>query len=253
MKALQVSGSLAFLLAVATSAFGFDTNAGADALGVSRITPGGDVQRRDCRPAAAPKSLPAADAIVDVAAVRRAILADSASVPLGGATFSLRFGGNGLSEWVEAIAGTDANLRDSRLHRIVARHVRLQPVAKEPWSVRLKIISSDTIGHEVSRSELCPVERMVREGGGIERVSGIATIDEINDLRNSSEVRIVVDVSATGQAVRVALVQSSGSRIADENALLGVRDAVFRPALVDGIPVAGRYEHNSRTAIRRTR
>ncbi|MGI8617750.1 MAG: TonB family protein [Gemmatimonadaceae bacterium] len=63
-----------------------------------------------------------------------------------------------------------------------------------------------------------------------------------------------VDVSATGRVLGVDLVQRSGSHFVDDQALKTARAGSYRPALVDGIPVAGRYEFRSRTRVRtRTR
>ena len=253
MTALQLAASFGFVVAAATTTLGLEAPGLSREWQIAHYTRRAVRQDRDCKPAASPRVLPAAASLIDVGAVQRAIAADSASVPSVGSTFSLRFAGNGQSEWVEVIAGPNHDSRDPRLQTLIARHVRPQALTKEPWGVRLKVVPGDTIGYEVSRSEFCPVERIVRRNVAREMVSGIATMEEINELRNSGEVRVVVDVSATGQIVRVALVQSSGSRIADDNALHGLRDAAFRPALVDGIPVAGRYEHNSRSTMRRIR
>lgn len=137
----------------------------------------------------------------------------------------------------------------SRVQRLIAEHTKGQSAAKEPWSLRLQVLPGDSVQLRLSRSEICPVERIadpMPAGGGSFRLDRA----EMAELQRAGPVTISVVVSATGSVLGIEMLESSRSRIVDDQALKRAREGRYRPALVDGIPVAGRYEFGSRTRVR---
>ena len=232
MNGLHVAASFALLVALA-------------APGLGQAYP----QNRNCSPAAAPKTLPPADGIVNVAALTSAIAAEPALRPSADVTFSVRFLGNGQAEWVKPI-GAASQEELMRLQSIVAAHTRAQTAAKEPWSVRLRITGGEPLGYEVSRSHVCRVEKAAANSGEIGTGIAMASIEDIRALQQMNEAHAVVEVGPTGQIRDVRLVRSSGSRIQDDLIMQAAREARYLPAVVDGFPVPGRYELRTRTRTR---
>ena len=210
---------------------------------------GQPAQGRSCPPATAPARLPDVAAVVDVEALRAALAPVFAETPAAGdMIFSVRFRKDGQSEWIRAVGDdADEGIRPA-VGRLIASHLRSPGASPEPWSVRLKVIPADTVQFQVSRSEVCPVEpielRIVGLQGSLMQGSDMA------ELRRATPYTVRVDVSATGTIVGVDLVRRSGSRIVDDMAIETANASKFRPALVDGIPVAGRFEFSSRTRVR---
>lgn len=212
----------------------------------------GPLQGRRCPKASVPEQLPDLATVVDLEGLQRALAAELAdSVPAGDMLFSIRFAREGQREWLERIRGESADVpRDLRVQRVIAEHLRIQPPARAPWSLRLQVIPGDSIQLRISHSEVCPVEliaeRPAAAGAGFELMNR----EELEGLRRAGPVVVGVDVSATGRVLGVDLVQRSGSRVVDDQALRTARESRYRPAVVDGMPVAGRYEYRSRTRVR---
>ena len=208
------------------------------------------VQDRACEPAGFPKTLPSADAVVNTATLTRAVAADSTLRLSADVTFSVRFLRNGQPEWVKAI-GTDVRAEQARLQAIVAAHTRSQAAAKQPWNVRLQLLAGDSVRYAVARSQECPVERVVTANpGAVGTGLAMASMEDIRALRSSGEARAVVEIGTNGEILDVELVRSSGSRIQDELVLQLARESRYHPAIVDGIPVVGRFEHSTRVRTR---
>lgn len=204
-------------------------------------------QERTCSPAAAPKQLPDVAALFDLEGLRREIAREGAMGPADGEMiFSVRFAADGQREWLQQI-GTDPNAPPSRVQRLAVTHLLPQAPGREPWSVRLHVTSGDSLQFRVARSEACPVQRIER---AIPPSLGPMSSQDFAELRRAGRYRVGVNVSATGVVLSVEMLQRSGSRMVDDSALNVARRSKYRPALVDGIPVAARYEEESRTRVR---
>lgn len=210
------------------------------------------LQGRSCEISTFPEPLPDIATIVDEDTLRRAIAAELSGFPASGPMlFSIRFARDGRTEWLEPIRteAVDVRLR-SRVQRLVGERLKPQPPASEPWSLRLQVAAGDSIQLRLSRSEVCPVEliaeRLSSAGGSL----GLMDREELTELQRAGPVTVEVDVSPTGRALGVALLRSSGSRVVDDQALKTAREARYRPAMIDGIPVAGKYEFATRTRVR---
>ena len=249
MNGLTLAVPFALGVALAPSVFG-------SAKGAPRAHGGAEqhglAQERDCGLAQLPKALPPVETIINVASLTNAIAADNLSRPSSDVTFSIRFLTNGQAAWVRPIGGSSPG-EHARLQALVAAHTRLQSAAKEPWAVRVRIPAGDSTRYTVSRSQECPVERVSENPGVLGTGMAIASIDDIRALRSNGEARAVVEVSSTGQILDVELVRSSGSRIQDEVVLQLARESRYLPALVDGIPIVGRFEHRTRARTRTVR
>lgn len=210
------------------------------------------LQARECPLAKVPDPLPDIAALVDVEPFRRALVTELAGVPPATAIpFSLRFSADARQEWLVGLRseGVDVPLK-MRVQRLLAEYLRRQPPADVPWSLRLDVIAGDSIQLRVSRSEVCPVEPLRERSAPGAGGTTILDRSEMEDLQRAGPVTIGVDVDPTGRVLGVELLQSSRSRMVDDQALKRARESKYRPALVDGIPVASRYEFKSRTRVR---
>lgn len=204
------------------------------------------VQDRKCAPAEFPKALPPVEAILNVATLSQALAADPIARPTGDVTFSMRFLGNGQPEWVRPI-GVSSPSEYVRLQAHVAAHTRPQPAAKEPWNVRLQVTGGDSVRYAVGRSHFCPVEQIrVANRGAMNTGLSMASADDMRSLRSGGQNHVTVEVSSTGEILDVRLARSSGNRLQDDIVLQGAREARYKPAIVDGIFVPGRFDERSR-------
>ena len=207
------------------------------------------LQGRSCPVATAPAQLPDVSAVVDVEALRVALAPVLAEAPAAGdMLFSVRFKRDGQNEWVQGIGAADDERLRAAVGRVIAGHLRSPGQSPEPWSLRLKVIPADTVQFQVARSEVCPVEPIELRAAAPE--GRLMEASDVEELRRSGPYTVRVEVSATGAIVAVELVRRSGSRILDEAVLRAGRNSKFRPALVDGMPAAGRFELSSRARVR---
>lgn len=206
-------------------------------------------QKRSCSIATLPKQLPEAGALLDLEGLRRAIAIDSTAIdPEAEIIFSIRFAADGQREWLERIHAEGGARLPSRVQRLAIDLLRPQARSREPWNVRLHITTGDSTTFRVRRSEVCRAQRIVE--GGLRRVGGIATGEEFAEMRRAREGRFAVEVSSTGAVVRVALLQSTGSRVFDDEMMQSLRATRYHPELVDGIAVEARFEISSSVRMR---
>ncbi|MCR4342135.1 MAG: energy transducer TonB, partial [Gemmatimonadaceae bacterium] len=206
------------------------------------------LQQASCPLATAPRQLPEVAAIVDVDGLRRALTLDSAVARMPGeVVFSVRFASDGQREWVEVIGHETETNDEARIQRRIEEYLRTQAPTPGPWSVRLHVLPGDPIQFRLPRSQACPVTRIER---GVPPPLGSLSAQDLAEIRRAGRYRVGVNVSATGAVLSVEMLQRSGSRIVDDMALELARRGKYRPAVVDGIPVAARYEERSRTRVR---
>jgi TonB family protein len=202
-------------------------------------------QARNCPIAILPERLPNLATVVDVDALRAALAPELAQAPESAPMlFSIRFMPDGQREWVERIEGkAEAEQLHVQVGRLIAEHTKRQP-AGEPWSLRLLVVPGEPAQFHLSHSRVCPVTLERRMP--VSRTPARLSRADLEDLQRAGPVRVAVEVSATGRVLNVVLLQRSGSRIADDNVLNSARANRYFPALVDGIPVAGRFVSEAR-------
>ena len=211
----------------------------------------GSLQGRTCPAATTPARLPDLAALLDVTAFLQGFASDSiAQASVEPMIFSIRFAPTGQREWVQAVGAGSGAARLAHVQRLIATYLKQQTAAKEPWSLRLRIMPGDSVHLSLAHSEVCPVElipeRSTASGGSL----GLLDREELAELRRAGPVEVEVDVSPTGSVLGVDLRRRSGSRIVDDQMLKRARESRYRPALIDGFPVAGRYVFGSRTRVR---
>lgn len=113
--------------------------------------PGGEA--RACGPAKAPRVLPAANTVVDSAA----LVARLASLGEGTAVYSLLFAPDGSVVRAARIQDATGGALDAAADAVLAESVRRQGAARERWGVQLRVTSGARRGLRVSRQEFCPV------------------------------------------------------------------------------------------------
>jgi len=205
-------------------------------------------QQRDCGPAALPDSLPAASQIIDVDRVLSQLAEQYPGV--GDPLFAVRYEANGQPAAARVL---DSPLRESvadSLGKIVTAHLYPQP-AGPVWGVRLHLTHEPAPAIRVERSVYCPPESE----------SGQFVLPFTIDGRGSGEVpprptaamplgfqapKARVLVSSHGTAREVEIVQSSGNFERDRAFANGLRDARFKPALLDGVAIDAWYELGGR-------
>lgn len=250
MSILREAGRLAIMAAIPLARISDGTEASRPDSTTPVPAEAKAVQERTCPIATLPEALPAIGTVVDTDALHRALAAELAQAPASGRMlFSIRFKADGQREWVESIGGDAAaeQLR-SRVARLIAEHTKSQP-AGDPWSLRLQVVPGEPAQLHLSHSRVCPVE-LERPVVGVGSPANLSPADT-EALQRTGPVRVAVEVSATGTVLSADFLQRSGSRVLDDNVLSAARANRYRPAVVDGVPVAGRYVFEWRPVVRR--
>jgi TonB family protein len=209
-------------------------------------TPGAPPQRtRACRPAAEPRELPAAAALVDSAAlVNDAARAwRRAGIPAGHVLFSMRYDRHGLNVRREVLEhGVTRALADT-LQALAFAHRRTVARADREWNVRLRMELGDTPLLRVARSENCAPALRDPVGSTFTGVANRGWGDVRDPFPtgaagNPSTVwlRVAVDDGGNVTDVRVERGPVRGN---DPRLFAVVRAMDFDPATEDGHPVAG--------------
>lgn len=202
----------------------------------TRDASGREIIRR-CQPATSKKNLPPLASVIDSVAVVQQI----AGLPPGGSDrwlLSLGFPNNTgkpAVRWVEPEIGPDTVIQ------VVSASTRLRE-GGEAWAVRLQVErgSHPTIALEpalycppqpspvglrspvVQRVEIGPGDRVPTEGQRIRMVAEVVVLE-------------------TGTVADVRLIRGSGMREVDDEFLQQLRRTAFLPALLEGMPIPGRY------------
>lgn len=202
-----------------------------------------------CRVSREPRALPAADALVDSAALLRdAVQAWRAGGRAPGhVLLALRYDPHGLNVRRDVIEQrVDGALADS-VQKLAFAHRRRAEAADLEWSVRLRLDLGDAPRLRVGRTEICPPRmRNAAEagwgtgpGGGWGDVRDVSAPPGQADLLGPSTIWVRVALDARGN-VTEARVERSLVRVAQEHRLLSyVRSISFIPGMEDGYPVPG--------------
>ena len=230
--------ALAALAAALPACAAMDTAAPGRASLLSDAPPPPD---RRCRVAREPAALPAADALVDSAALAAAASAAwrGAGAPDGHVLFSLRYDAAGTNVRRDVIEHrVPAALADT-LQALVFAHRRRAGAAEEEWGVRLRMDMGASPVLRVGRAEVCapaPVDRGgVFFGAEIERPWTDPSYAAVAE--DAVILRVATDPGGRVTDVRV----ERGMRRPgmEQRLFTWVRALRFIPATEDGYPVAG--------------
>lgn len=190
---------------------------------------------RKCQPAISRKELPAVGAVIDSAVVVRQL----AKLPPGDAArwlLSLSVAKNDTTptvRWVEPETGPDTVLQ------ILSGAVRSRKSgAARAVRLRLELRSSGSIALEPAI--YCPPRPNSLALEAVQRVE-IWPRDRL--LALGKRIRIVAEVLVleTGAVADIRLLRASGIPEVDDGVRQHLRRTHFLPALLEGMPVAGRY------------
>lgn len=196
----------------------------------------------ECRVAPTPLHLPAAEALVDAAALREATTAVWAAHgrPAGHVLFSLRFdrGGTNVRRAVLEHSLPEA-LADS-LQQLVFAHRRALEPAEAEWGVRLRMDLGAEPLLRVGRWEVCP-PRPRDQRLALMSSRGPAGWDVRTEGNVPPDARIWLRVSlnAEGTVTDARVERGSTMGVSGWRVLNAVRGIPFVPALEDGYPVPG--------------
>jgi TonB family protein len=197
---------------------------------------------RSCRVAAVPDTLPAADLLVDSAALLRdaAALWAAADAPPGYVLLALRFDPHGINVRRDVIEHRVPPALADSLQKLVFAHRRTVAPGPREWGLRLRLDLGETPMLRVGRGENCPARPrdrgvMARGVGDVWSVSR-----EVAALPSEGgTVWVRVSLDARGQVTDVRVERMLGARYWDAQVLAYVRSLLFVPATEDGHPVPG--------------
>ncbi|WP_420126849.1 energy transducer TonB [Longimicrobium sp.] len=208
---------------------------------------------RPCRPSPAPAQLPAADALVDSAALIAAAgeLWRGAGSPRGHVLLAMAYDEAGLNVRRDLIEHRLPPAMADSLQKLVFAHRRTADAAPREWGVRLRMdMGGEQPVLRVGRREVCPAQ--VRDAavagygafGGTpfgdvrERSAPTAILPAGGSGGGTVWVRVALD--AGGHVTEARLERTPFGRAGWENRVLSyVRAISFVPATEDGWPVPG--------------
>ncbi|HEX6040193.1 hypothetical protein, partial [Longimicrobium sp.] len=186
-----------------------------------------DGQIRPCAAAEQPRALPAANGVVDSAA----LVARLASLPSGSAVYSVLFSGDSTVERsIRLYDGADD--LSSGADAAVTELLRPQGARRERWGVQLRVTGGAAPAVRVGRQEYCPVlaYRPAPLTGRVSIITGEEGKNMFTDgemagfALRSSRIR----VTARGEVVDASMHGTSAHRLTEFR---------FEPALIDRVPV----------------
>jgi len=203
---------------------------------------------RACRVSPEPQALPAANAVVDSAALSAAVAEvwRGAGRPAGHLLVGLRYSPDGVNVRRDIIEHrVDDSLADT-LQKLVFAHRRTAGPADREWSVRLRLDLGETPAMRVGRTEVCSPRPRNGSDTGFGTGVGTAAWGDVRggfalpsyaEAYNPSTVWVRVALDASGNVTDVR-VERSMTRLAWDARLLNyVRTISFIPAMEDGYPV----------------
>lgn len=154
--------------------------------------------------------------------------------------YSVRFDDAGAVQWIAQLRTNVPEEYQDTVSATLSDHLTRTGGGGER-GVRLGLVLGPESELVAGPPRVCPpVRREQRRRLGTGSTSIAA--DELDDLRRAGQARLRVQVSPSGTVRSVQLLRSSGSSVKDDMALEAMQDAVFAPALQDGVPVEGRLE-----------
>jgi len=192
---------------------------------------------RQCREARLPKKLPDASMVVDTAQVM-AMLREQPVEALA----SVAFGEDGGIMHLAILGSEGAADSTSGVARWLRTQMRLQAPG-QPWAVRLRLIGGDAPLVRTERSVFCPAARRL-EPGGRERKGVVVSGVDPRSMRPPRTPVIEVVIGSDGIVRRADLLQSSDYPEIDRQVIADAGGWLFRPALIDGVPVPTWFRTN---------
>jgi hypothetical protein len=197
-----------------------------------------------CAPEPAPFELPAADALVDSAAVamRVAALHGGDAARVGQVLLSLAFDETGWPYREDVIEYTTPPAVADSVWRLVSSLRREQAEPAAPWGVRLRIEVGDPIQMAVNRRLLC---RPMARNPEMRAAMQTYTPPGVRIRRGAREqtVFVATHVSEFGTVTATRVVRGDLAGPALEREIyVHLRQFLFRPATIDGEPTGAWVE-----------
>lgn len=205
---------------------------------------------RACRVSLDPRELPAADLLVDSAALSAAAarLWREAGSPQGHVLFAMRYDHDGLNVRRDILEHRLPPALADTLQELAFAYRRTTAPADHEWSVRMRMDLGEAPVLRVGRTERCAPRPRESSQGNLLGGTG-NTWGDIRDtspysasssslLHDENTVWIRVMLDARGY-VTDARVERSLVRMSEARLLSYVRSLTFFPATEDGYPVAG--------------
>jgi TonB family protein len=200
-------------------------------------------QETQCGVLPALERLPPLDAVVDSAAFGAKLVAASRLVRPGEILMALHFDADG--QLVNTILlETDFAADTADMYAAVAASLARRRALGEFHGLRLRVHTRDPVSVTLEHSEYCaPQEHPVMSSRQLREV---INDQELPAITTSGRWTIRVRVGANGKVLETRLVESSGSRVIDDLMLRDAESLRFRPATLDGLPVAVWHELSTR-------
>lgn len=209
---------------------------------------------RKCESPSLPEHLPAADAIIDSALIS-VVLSQALDGNADGLLVSLRYL-DGASTPAMTLLANDSVSADSaqRVLDVLRPHLKPVTLQERNWGVRLRVRGGERPSVQLERSLYCPpvaVERIER-GYVTKRVvvgSSGALPPRSAQASRPQTVDAEVKISADGTVTEVNMRRGSGITELDDELLSHMRQRIYRPALLDGVPIPS-WERSNVTRMR---
>lgn len=184
-----------------------------------------------------PDPLPAVAALVDTAELNprlRALMADTA----GHVVLTLEYEKDGQNIRRSLLEHT-VGLNSDSTQELVFQSLGRMPETERPWGVRMRIDVGPQVAYAVSRREYCPPRPRNREMlWAIEGYSGGGVRYRGAERERTVLLRVTVSTAGTVESAQILQGELPGSSL--ERTLRDyVRQFLFVPATVDGVPVVG--------------
>lgn len=192
---------------------------------------------RKCGPAREPRRLPAVNDMIDSAAAAQTLgVLNGRPIEV---LVSLQFGESGGLAHAAVLWRNTAVDTASAVGVAVARVFRAQePLGprQDPWGLRIRVHTIEGLALAVERAEFCPPELVSL---GTSRIGTVVlnareSAEFMRDGRGYARALVGID----GIVQNVELVNGSGSAELDRDLVNGAWQARYKPALLDGQPVA---------------
>jgi hypothetical protein len=206
---------------------------------------------RACRVSLEPRALPAADLLVDSAA----LAADAARVwraagsPPGHVLFALRYDEAGVNVRRDVLEHRLPETLADTLQKLAFAHRRATAPAEQEWSVRMRMDLGEAPVMRVGRTERCaPRPRESSQGNllggtgptwGDIRESSPYSASASSLLYDENTVWVRIALDARGYVTDARVERSLVRGLSEARLLSYVRTLTFLPATEDGYPVAG--------------
>jgi hypothetical protein len=209
---------------------------GAEAQAIRETDETGRAIVRQCGPTAWPKKLPALDAVLDSTALWTALrdvpAGDSAALLLG---ILYR---EGAAPSVRILESSSPSPVAAGLLDVASRTVRATSAPPPAAAVRVRLRALPAPTASVERSVYCPAQVAPGAPSGPQRTRVVLGPGDRMPAGRTIRVEAQWTINESGLVTSVQLLRSSGIRELDDEMIADLRQRVYRPALLDGAPIA---------------